>query len=224
MINSLLLKIGLTKKITRAKLDKFLMKHKDAHALVLDLGCGTSAPYAKYFPNRIGFDAVSGGGVDIVGDAHRLPFENDKFDVILCTEVLEHIHSPEIAISEMKRVLKRQGKLILTTRFIFPLHDVPHDYYRYTKYGLKYLFREWEVMELKAETNTIETLGVLFQRIGFQSELLHLKPLKILFFILAKLTLLFRFVLTKEFGDISKRNIETDILSSGYYLACRKKE
>ena len=202
-------------------MEKFIKMHQSSK-LTLDLGCG-HASYKKYFPNRIGFDIQSGPGVDVVGDAHNLPFENEKFDNILCTEVLEHLHSPYIAISEMKRVLKKGGKLVLTTRFIFPLHDIPHDYYRFTKYGLKHLFKNWEILELKEETNTIEGIAVLLQRIGYQCEILHFRIFKLFFFFLSKLTLLFSFMVTKEFGDISKKHLERNIISSGYYLTCRKK-
>lgn len=222
MINKFLFKIGLTKKITRLRLERFIEKHTDLSGFTLDLGCG-GARYEKYFPNRIGFDIQPGPKVDVVGDAHNLPFKDEKFDNILCTEALEHLHSPHIVIAEMERVLKRGGKLILSTRFIFPLHDIPHDYYRFTKYGLRYLFKDWEILELREETNTIEGVAVLLQRIGYQCEILHFRPLKLFFFILAKLTLFFSFIITKEFGDISKKHLEQKIITSGYYLICQKK-
>lgn len=220
MIDKFLRKIGfgLTSKITRQELEKFLVKCQDSN-LTLDLGCGR-AYYKKYFPNRIGFDIQPGLDVNIVGDAHSLPFEDEKFDNILCIEVLEHLHSPHVAISEMKRVLKKGGKLILTTRFIFPLHDTPEDYYRYTKYGLKYLFRDWEIIELKEETRTISTLAVLLQRIGYQCEILRFYPFKYIFFVSAKILKFCDFLIVKEYG---KKNLpENNILTSGYYLVCRK--
>jgi len=220
MINKLLEKIGLTSKITRQELEKFVKAQRD-FGLTLDIGCG-HAFYREYFPNRIGFDIQPGPRVDVVGDAHKLPFEDEKFDNILCTEVLEHLHSPHIAISEMRRVLKKRGKLILTTRFIFPLHDIPHDYYRFTKYGLKYLFQDWEILELKEETTTLVSIAVLLQRIGYQCEILNFKPLKLLLFILAKLIQPFSFIISKEFGDISKKTQEKNIMTSGYYLVCKK--
>ena len=221
MLNQILEKIGITSKITRKELEKFIETHQDS-GLTLDIGCG-HAFYRKYFPNRLGFDIQPGPAVDVVGDAHKLSFEDEKFDNILCTEVLEHLHSPQIAISEMKRVLKKGGKLILTTRFIFPLHDTPHDYYRFTKYGLKYLFKDWEILELKEETNTLRSLAVLLQRVGYQCEILHFRPFKLFFLVLAKLILPFSFIITREFGDISKKQKEKNIISSGYYLVCRKK-
>lgn len=222
MLNNVLLKIGITKKITRARMDKFLARHRDSRSLVLDLGCGPNAPYRKYFPNRVGFDIVSGPGVDIVGDAHRLPFEDNKFDLILCTDVLDHLHSPHIAISEMRRVLKPGGRLISITRFVFPLHDVPGDYYRFTKYGLKHLFKEWEIVEFQEEANTMETIAVILQRIGYQCDVLYFKPFKLAFLLAARALMPLSFVLTKQFGDISQRSKETNIMASGYYMVCRK--
>ncbi len=220
MINKIIKKTGLTSKITRQKLDLFIRKYQ-SRKLTLDIGCSNS-PYAKYFPNRVGLDIHTGQGVDIVADAHQLPFKDEKFDNVLCTEVLEHLHSPHLAISEMKRVLKLGGKLILSTRFIFPLHDVPNDYYRYTKYGLKYLFKDWQIIELKEEVNTLTTLAVLLQRIGYQCEILGFKPLKLLFFLKAKIVSWFSFIITKEYGDIRKEQLETNIMASGYYLVARK--
>jgi len=220
MINKILKKIGLTSKITRQKLDLFIRKHQ-SRKLTLDIGCFNS-PYTKYFPNRIGLDIQAGQSVDVVADAHQLPFKSEKFDNILCTEVLEHLHSPYLAIAEMKRVLKSGGKLILSTRFIFPLHDVPNDYYRYTKYGLKYLFKDWQIIELKEEANTLTTLAVLLQRIGYQCEILGFRPLKLLFFLKAKIISWFSFIITKEYGDIRKEQLETNIMASGYYLVARK--
>ena len=75
----------------------------------------------------------------------------------------------DIAIAEMKRVLKPGGKLLLTTRFVFPLHDVPNDYFRFTKYGLQHLLKDgWEIIELEDETSTKDTIAALLQRIGFR--------------------------------------------------------
>ena len=215
-------RIGLTSKMTRHELEEFVKKYKDS-GLTLDLGCGT-APYKRYFPNRVSFDARPGPEVDIVGDAHNLPFPDGKFDNILCTEVLEHLHSPEVAISEMKRVLKTGGKLILTTRFVFPLHDVPEDYYRYTKYGLEYLFRDWQIVELREELSTGETIAALLQRIMYQSDIRGGKLSKLVIFALIKIVTPFlSFLIKREYGRAFPRRFEEkSIMTSGYYLVCEK--
>lgn len=210
----------LTNKITRERLKTFI-KEQANDAYTLDLGCANS-PYSVFFKNRLGFDIQPGPGVDVVGDAHELPFGEKQFEQILCTEVLEHLHSPERAITEMYRVLKPGGALILTTRFVFPIHDAPHDYFRFTKYGLQYLFRDWEIIELKAEVTTMETIAVLFQRIGFQTKLRANVVSKIIVFLLAKIIGALNWLIVKEYGDIRKSQEEHAIMTSGYYLIARK--
>jgi len=210
----------LTTKITRKKLDIFLKRYA-SNKKTLDIGC-SKGPYKKYFPNSIGVDIEKRDGVDVVADAHALPFKDAEFDVVLCTEVLEHLHTPVKAISEMSRVLKKGGLVILTTRFIFPLHDTPHDYYRYTKYGLEHLFRDWDILELREEANTAETIAVLIQRIGFQTQLYCNRLLKIVIFMIAKCVSRLSFLIRKEYGDILRENEENIMMTSGYYIVCKK--
>ncbi|MBI3331446.1 class I SAM-dependent methyltransferase [Candidatus Peregrinibacteria bacterium] len=216
--------IGLTKKITRPRLDAFLARH-GSDQKTLEIGCGNDQ-YGKYFPNRTTLDIEKRQGVqvDIVADAHDLhQIADASFEVILCTEVLEHLHTPHRAIAEFLRILKPGGLLLLSTRFIFPLHDVPGDFYRYTKYGLRHLLRDFEIIELQEEANTIETLAVLYQRIGFQTTTLGLRPLKLLWFMKARIVMLFSWILTREFGDIRHDKEDRSILCSGYYIAARKR-
>jgi SAM-dependent methyltransferase len=208
-------------KITRKNLELFLRRHAtEKH--VLDIGAGGSG-YDRFFPNRVAIDIDPSRKPDIVADAHQLPFEEGEFEMVLCTEVLEHLKQPQVAINEMHRVLKPGGKLILTTRFIYPLHDVPHDYWRFTKYGLKELFQEWDIVELEAETSTFSTIGVLFQRIAFQSKLKLNKLVKLKLFFLAYIFDHLNFLLKEEYGDIKKSMSEEHIMPSGYYVVCKKK-
>ncbi len=77
---------------------------------------------------------------DIVADACNLHMIADNsVDIVYLIEVLEHIPTPDKAVFEIHRILKKGGKLIMSTPFIFPIHDEPYDYYRYTKFGLKHL-------------------------------------------------------------------------------------
>ncbi len=216
--------LGLTKKITRPRLERFLRKYA-SDKKTLDIGCG-NALYGALFPNvtTLDIEARPNVKVDIVADVHDLrKIPDESFDVVLCTEVLEHLHTPEKAIAEMHRVLRAGGLLLLSTRFIFPLHDAPGDFYRYTKYGLRHLLRAFEITELQEETNTMETLAVLYQRIGFQCDTLWLRPLKFFWFLKAKILLLFSGIITREYGDIRHKNPEQNILSSGYYVAAKKR-
>ncbi len=212
---------GLTEKLVRTRLDAFVRKHA-TRARTLDIG-GGSGPYKKYFPNRVCIDTTAGDGVDFAGDAHDLSrFRDGEFSCILCTEVLEHLHAPQEAIDEMWRVLAPGGKLILTTRFIFPLHNIPGDYFRFTRYGLAHLLRDWGRVEIREETTTVETFAVLFERLGFQTNMLYTRFLAWLWLILAKAVPQFWFLVTGEYGEVERKNKTKHILTSGYYVVAEK--
>ena len=200
---------GLLSKMARTNFDAYLEKYASKEK-TLDIGCG-GAPYKQFFPNTLSVDIAQHEGVDVVADAHELSkhFQENEFNTVLCTEALEHFYHPHRAIDEMKRVLKRDGVLILSTRFIFPLHEVPNDYFRFTEYGLKYLLRDFDILEFEQDGNTIETLAILYQRIGYQCDTLWFKPFKLVWFLEAKILTLFSWILTKEYLK-ARGKIESD--------------
>lgn len=214
------MKTFLTRRIARLQLDAFVAGQA-TNVRILDLGCA-GGPYATHFPNRVGFDVEQRAGVDVVGDAHHLPFEDDSFDIILCSEVLEHLHSPHIAIAEMQRVLKKGGKLILTTRFLFPIHDAPHDYYRYTRHGLEHLFKNWKIETLVEEKQSLQSLGPLLQAFANESEFKGGQLVKGIVLLAAQLFARIPRITREEFGN-RRTNIvikEPSVLASGYYMIC----
>jgi SAM-dependent methyltransferase len=213
--------LGVTSQIPQPRVRDFVSRNA-TEATTLDLGCG-AGPYADYFPHRIGFDVQPGPAVHIVGDAHDLgTFEDEQFECVLCSEVLEHLHTPTRAIDEIHRVLKPGGRLILTTRFIFPIHEAPGDYYRYTKYGLRHLLQCFEILEIEEESNTLEAVAVLYQRIGFQCRTLGSLLLNIVWFVAARITQLFSFVITREYGSKWIGVEDGHIMTTGYYVLCEK--
>jgi SAM-dependent methyltransferase len=211
---------SLSRKLTRVTLDRFIASHASA-GLTLDLGA-QAGPYARHFPRRVGLDLRHSPGIAVVGDARALPFHNDVFDVVLCTEMLEHVPEPQAAIDEMWRVLRPGGLLVLTTRFLFPIHDAPHDYFRFTKYGLRHLLRRFEVVQLQEETDSVGTLAVLVQRLGMQAHTLGSSSLRAVWLVAARVMLAFSGVISDEFGDVQRRVPERGIMTSGYHMACRK--
>lgn len=115
------------------------------HGRLLDIGCGTR-PYASLFAHTQYFGveidstlARQRGGADIYYDGTRLPFASACFDAILCNQVLEHVPDPQRFLRECHRVLKPGGRLLLTVPFVWNEHEAPHDYFRYTRYGLRQL-------------------------------------------------------------------------------------
>lgn len=111
---------------------------------VLDVGCGLR-PYEKYFKHcdYIGIDVeVSGREMDDKKpdkfyDRLNIPFEDKSFDIVICTEVLEHCVDTDKLLSEMYRILKISGILFLTVPFMWGEHEIPYDFRRYSSYGLK---------------------------------------------------------------------------------------
>jgi len=208
-------------KITRIKLDEFLKKHASQEKIV-DIGSGNST-YNRFFPNRIAVDIDPNRKPDVIGDAHNLPFKDGEVDAILSTDVFEHLKDPVKATAEMKRVLKKGGKLIFVTRFIFPIHDSPNDFWRFSKYGLMELFKDFEILELEPETTNFTTIAILLQRIGYQTKFFANKPMKLLIFLIASLLTHLNWIIKEEYGDIARKNKEQGILASGYYMIAKKK-
>jgi SAM-dependent methyltransferase len=118
---------------------------------VLDVGSG-KAPYRKFFVNAsqyIRLDNRDYPGIDMTADiTKKIPLANDSIDSIVCFQVLEHVIEPGKAIKEMHRVLKKQGVCLLTTHMAAPLHGEPYDYYRFSKYALKELFKDFSYVEI----------------------------------------------------------------------------
>jgi SAM-dependent methyltransferase len=119
------------------------------------LGCGSN-PYKIYQPPQvaewIGFDVPGNPEAEIHGYGDALPFVEESFDTVLCTEVLEHVADPGAVVREMARVLKPGGYVITTTPLYFPIHEAPYDFFRYTPYGLRYLFERagFKIVELRS--------------------------------------------------------------------------
>jgi SAM-dependent methyltransferase len=93
-----------------------------------------------------GIDMAAGPGVDLRADAERLPFLSRCADVVVSTELLEHVRDWHAVLAEMRRVLKPDGRLLLTTRSPgFEYHGFPHDYWRFTPDDMRAIFPSAEV-------------------------------------------------------------------------------
>lgn len=209
----------LLRKLTRERLQPFLQTHATPQP-TLEIGA-SFRPRRELFPALVAGDIAHHPQLDTVFDAHRLPFADEQFACVLCVEVLEHCHTPQQVIDECYRVLQPGGTLILTTRFIFPLHDVPHDYYRYTKYGLRHLCDAYAQVTVEEEAATVVTMGVLLQRLAYQAEW-RVPLVKIALLLLAKTAPWWQAALAAEYGDIRKDTPDEHILASGYYVTATK--
>lgn len=130
--------------------DRWLEKcqpHLRGH--LYDLGCG-EMPYKDWLLNHASqYTGVDWGGTlhklkaDIVADlSEPLPIDSEVADTVFSLSVIEHLREPQIFLNEAYRILKRGGAMVLQVPFMWGVHEAPHDYYRYTQYGLRYMFEK----------------------------------------------------------------------------------
>lgn len=138
-----------------------LFTHRGPDTKVLNVGGG---PH-RYYDNEITLNLEVFFNVDIVGDAHNIPFLDDTFDSILCNAVLEHVHNPEGVVSEMERVLKPGGYLYAEVPFIFFFHGYPNDFQRYTLEGMRHLFGALEDPHFAITNGPVSAMLQSFNRL-----------------------------------------------------------
>lgn len=141
-----------------------------SEALVLDAGAGRGRFRSEFAHTRyIGVDLAIGdakwdySALDAICDLAHLPFGNNTFDVVICTQVLEHVPEPLQVLQEISRVLRPGGQLYLSVPQSWHQHQKPYDYYRYTSFGIRYLV---ERVGLKVEL--VRPMGGYFWFLSFQ--------------------------------------------------------
>lgn len=143
---------------------------KQVAGIVLDIGCADQ--FAKtYLQNPhyyIGLDYHETATwyatqPMIYGDAQQLSFANNSIDAVLLLDVLEHLPRPEDCFGEVTRVLKPNGIFIVQVPFLYPIHDAPRDFQRWTQYGLQQLVNKYGfvIRQQYQIGEPLETAGLL---------------------------------------------------------------
>lgn len=132
------------RRLLQKGLDKII---PSLNGIVLDLGCG-EMPYKNYILSRnkkinkyIGVDIKKSKyhtkvKPDMYWNGRSIKLKNNSVDIVMATELFEHLNNIDEVLTEIIRILKRGGLLFFTTPFIWPLHETPNDQYRYTPYSL----------------------------------------------------------------------------------------
>lgn len=135
---------------------------------VLDIGCGQS-PYkhlldtgtTKYF----GIDIIEAKNFgydnsEITSfDGKNIPFEDNKFDAVICTEVLEHVQDFQYLIDEIYRTSKTNADIIVTIPWSARYHYIPYDYFRYTPSSLKTMFSKFSSADITNRGTDFSVIG-----------------------------------------------------------------
>jgi SAM-dependent methyltransferase len=127
-------------------------------ARVLDAGAG-EGQYARHFALQrycgvdlaVGDEAWNYSRLDVIADLCRLPFPRDVFDAALHIVTIEHLREPAQALAEIARSLAPGGRLLVAAPHEWEVHQAPHDYFRYTRFGLAYLLEKsgYEMIEIR---------------------------------------------------------------------------
>jgi SAM-dependent methyltransferase len=141
---------------TRRPLYRFLksISHNYKHLDILEIGSGDTSinqsaehifPNAKLFVQTDVNNSYGHKYLDITSSV----LIEEKFDLVLCNNVLEHIFDIKSAIKNLNYLLKEKGHLVVSVPFIYPLHDEPKDFWRFTEHGLKKLFSDFKFLKIK---------------------------------------------------------------------------
>lgn len=104
---------------------------------------------------------------DMVMDVTALTFEDSTFDAVYMMEVLEHVNEPVAALAEIERVLKPGGRFVMSTPFVFGIHEAPYDFWRFTRHGLDHLLAKFSDRNIRARNGYYSAAVVIFMRAVF---------------------------------------------------------
>lgn len=158
----------------------FFLKHlaKNDPIKLIDVGCG-SRPFEQELYsynakiNYIGIDPDNESLADKIQSATAIEYPDDYFDAAIYSEILEHVYDSEKTINEMKRIMKNNAIVYISTPFFFNIHGAPHDYLRYTYFWYKQAFKNDEILYIRASNSifssallsTILTLEIIVPRL-----------------------------------------------------------
>lgn len=155
---------------------------------VLDVGCGNK-PYARLYSAQeyVGLEIDSPSNrkdklADQYYDGKVFPFMNETFDSVVSNQVFEHVSDADQFLSEISRVLREDGMLLMTVPFVWDEHEQPHDYVRYSSFGIRAILMRhgFEVIELRKSVDDIRIIFQLLNAFIYKKTLSNWKAINFL--------------------------------------------
>lgn len=217
----------LSKKISRKNLDKFIDYYISRISNELDginslkvLNVGAGGTIETYLKTKFNF--VKSIDVDVnrepdqvidVCDIDQLKDLTFTPQLICMFEVLEHTKNPINAIQNLYEIIDENSYVMLSTPFIFHIHDEPYDFFRFTKYGLEILFQNFKEVVVKPRNGWFETILVLFVRLRMERNILSK--------MIGNLFILIYFLLT-PITYLLQSIIKSEKITTGYFVYAKK--
>jgi len=217
----------LSKKISRKNLDKFIDYYISRISNELDginslkvLNVGAGGTIETYLKTKFNF--VRSIDVDVnrepdqvidVCDIDQLKDLTFTPQLICMFEVLEHTKNPINAIQNLHEIIDENSYVMLSTPFIFHIHDEPYDFFRFTKYGLEILFQNFKEVVVKPRNGWFETILVLFVRLRMERNILSK--------MIGNLFILIYFLLT-PITYLLQSIIKSEKITTGYFVYAKK--
>lgn len=152
--------------------EKFAERVKDGE-YVLDAGAG-NAPYRSLFSSA-NYETADFEMVDkkyypstYVCDLQSIPVEDERFHHVVFNQVMEHLPNPIAVLEELRRVLKPGGTMICTCPLFYAEHEQPYDFYRYTQFAHRYLFKQ-----AGFDIDLLDWMEGYFGTVGYQMECIY---------------------------------------------------
>lgn len=169
------------------------------------------------------------GEITYVGDLNHIPVPDNNYDLVLCTQVLEHVTDPQAIVAELFRVLKPGGVIYASAPLFYEEHEIPYDFFRYTRFGLEYIFQSvgFSITQIAPLEGYF---GALSYQFDMASKMLHNQSHKIAEAYGSKNSLLLRF-LAPVLGVLARKFARMDLdykmpatLCKNYTVIARKQD
>lgn len=195
--------------------------------VLYDLGCGES-PYREFFLQH----AQQYVGVDWAGSQHQtkadiaadlnipLPIGAEVADTVISLSVMEHLCEPQVMLNEAFRILKPEGGIVLQVPWQWWIHEAPYDFFRYTPYGLKYLFEKAGFVNIVVEPQAGFFSTAILKLNYFTSR--FIRGPRLLRWLLKAGLLPFWYLGQKVAPLLDKLDCNWALETSGYYVTARK--